>query len=71
MFINRLYVSPVKPPTKEQKRLTPQQWLEDGGGINKGGLSLKEAQQVLTFTLEEEEKFCNTNARVGSMFLFV
>ena len=49
----RLYTSPVKPPTKEQKKMTPTQWLELG--MNR--LSFAEPQKALTFTLEEEGEF--------------
>ena len=55
----RLFTSPVKPPTKEQKQITPSQWLEQGLTRIRGNdkMSLREAQKVLTFTLEEEEQF--------------
>ncbi len=46
----------MRPPTKDQKKLTPRQWLEQGTESLRG-LSLGEAQKVLSFTLDEEENF--------------
>lgn len=54
---DRLYTSPVRPPTKEQKKITPLQWLEQDIIGQEGKSSVNETRQLLTFTLSEDKKF--------------
>lgn len=62
-----LYISPIRPPTKDQKTLTPSQWLEDGRKHNFSAISsLNEVRKTLAFTLDEEAR--TTSSSIPSKF---
>lgn len=57
LFLPRLFVSPAKPPTPVQKKMTPAQWLSEGHSSSKDLdlPSLDEVRQSLTFHMAEAE----------------
>ena len=54
---HRLFVSPAKPPTPSQKRVTPSQWLERGGvaTVDDPVFSLDEVRKDLSFQISNAE----------------
>ena len=61
----RLFVSPAKPPTPSQKRLTPSQWLERGGVATTDDplFSLDEVRKDLSFQISNAEGLSPSNVR--------
>ena len=52
---HRLFVSPVKPPTEEQRKLTPSQWLEEGHHEAEVP-TLEEVRKSLAYSMNEAEQ---------------
>ena len=54
---HRLFVSPAKPPTPSQKRVTPSQWLERGcvATADDPVFSLDEVRKDLSFQISNAE----------------
>lgn len=61
-FLPRLFVSPVKPPTPAQRRVTPAQWLSEGhgGSADLDLPSLDEVRKTLSFHMNEAENLSMT-----------
>ena len=60
---HRLYVSPVLPPTPQQKKITPLQWLSEGraqkGRGNEDLPTLNDVRKSLIYNIEEAEKLAD------------
>ena len=54
----RLYVSPLRPPTEENKKITPVDWMTGKEDMSQedGIPSLDEVRKTLAFTMDEAEE---------------
>ena len=74
-----MYVSPLRPPTEENKKVTPVEWMTGKEDVSQedGIPSLDEVRKTLAFTMDEAEELtrqtrlpageCETWARLGQL----
>ena len=65
VVIIRLYVSPLRPPTKEHKKISPSQWLSEGKMRQRANYreqSFQDIKTSLAFAMSETEVVPKTSS---------
>ena len=61
-------MSPIKPPTDEEKMVTPSQWLSEGQAKRRGQFqSFEEVRKSLMYTMDEAEQLTTKPPNAGKI----